>query len=98
MSIHVEFVLEETLFSADVVARTAQRFTAEYFVDVSRGPNSFLVRLKLPDSTDAEDLVERFKNEALDERLREHVRAETRELHNALVRAAMRGATAPGDA
>ena len=34
----VELILDGALFSADVVARTAQRFTGECFVDVSSEP------------------------------------------------------------
>jgi|LNAP01.1.fsa_nt_gb hypothetical protein len=35
----------------------------------------------------------RFQNDALDERLRELVRAETREIHSQLITAALREAT-----
>lgn len=97
MATQVEIVLEDTLFSVDVVARTAQRFTDDFFVDVLRDPAGYLVRLTLRDAADLELLAERFKNEALDERLREQVRAETRDIHNALINAALKSATPLGE-
>ena len=97
MATQVELTLDQALFSADAVMRTAQRFTGECFVDVSVAPNGDIVRLTPRDEAAGELLEERFKNEALDERLRERVRSETQELHLALVSAALKGAAPLGD-
>lgn len=86
----IEIVLDGGLFSVDVIARTAHRYTGDYFVETVSTPSGALVRL-MPKtaSTSSHLLAERFRNDALDERLRELVRAETGELHTALVRAAL---------
>lgn len=89
----IEIVLDGDLFSVDVVARTAHRYTGDYFVEiVSTTP--VMVRLKpKTDNINFHLLAERFRNDALDELLRERIRLETSELHTALVRAALTQAT-----
>lgn len=85
----IEIVLDEGLFSVDVIARTAHRYTDDYFVETVGA----LVRLTpKTDITASSLLAERFRNDALDERLRERIRSETGELHTALVQAALRQA------
>ena len=90
----VDVYLDGAIFSLEVVARTAHRYTSEYFVEVGSSSPGPLVRLtpKAPD-TDTTQLTERFRNDALDERLRERVRIETSELQTVLVRAALQQAT-----
>lgn len=86
----IEIVLDGGLFSADVIARTAHRYTSDYFVEILSAPLGMLVRLTpKTDSTSPHLLAERFRNDVLDERLRERIRAETADLHTALVRAAL---------
>lgn len=86
----IEIVLDGGLFSADVVARTAHRYTGDYFVETLSAPSGLLVRLTpKKDSDNSYRLAERFRNDALDERLRERIRTETADLHTALVRAAL---------
>lgn len=89
----IEIVLDGGLFSVDVIARTAHRYTGDYFVETVSTPSGALVRLTpKTDSISSHLLAERFRNDALDERLRERIRAETGELHTALVRAALQQA------
>jgi His-Xaa-Ser system protein HxsD len=86
----IEIILDGDLFSADVVARAAHRYTGDYYAETVSTPAGALVRLTpKTDSVGTALLAERFRNDALDERLRERIRTETRELHAALVRAAL---------
>jgi His-Xaa-Ser system protein HxsD len=90
----IEIVLDGSLFSVDVIARTAHRYTGDCFVETVSTPSGTLVRLtQKTDSLSFHLLAERFRNDALDERLRERIRTETGELHTALVRAALQQAT-----
>lgn len=92
----IEIVLNGGLFSVDVIARTAHRYTGDYFVETVSTTSDVLVRLTpKTDSLSFHLLAERFRNDALDERLRERVRTETSELHTALVRAALHQAAPP---
>jgi His-Xaa-Ser system protein HxsD len=95
----VDVYVDGAIFSDEVVARTAHRYTNEYFVEVESSPSWPLVRLTPKGAeTDTTQLTERFRNDALDERLRERGRSETSELQTVLVRAALQQATpkAPG--
>lgn len=90
----IEIVLDGGLFSADVIACTAHRYTGDYFVETVSTTSDVLVRLTpKTDKVSFHMLAERFRNDALDERLRERIRAETGELHTTLVRAALQQAT-----
>ncbi|GAB3094526.1 hypothetical protein [Lysobacter terrae] len=94
----VELVLDG-LFSADAVARTAQRYTNEFYVEIATVPSGHQVRLTpIHDGALLDHLTQRFRNDALDERLRERVRAETAELQIALIEAALQGAQGIGRA
>ena len=85
--------LDRELFSADVVARTAHRYTGDYFVEVVSQELQHLVRLTPQSPSTVDALIShRFRNDALDERLRERVRAETNDLQTTLIRAALREA------
>ncbi|MGO4220780.1 hypothetical protein AB4Y64_02785 [Lysobacter sp. TAF61] len=94
----IRIFLDGGIFSTEVVARTAHRYTGTFFVQVTSEPSGISASLTPKDeTTDVRNLWERFHNDALDERLRERVRDETRELHNALVQVALREAKpAPG--
>jgi len=90
----IEIVLDGGLFSVDVIACTAHRYTGDYFVETVSTTSDVLVRLTpKTDNVNSHLLAERFRNDALDERLRERVRAETNELHTTLARAALKQAT-----
>jgi len=85
------------LFSAETVASTAQRYTSEFYVEIAAIPSGHQVRLTpIDDRALLDHLTQRFRNDALDERLRERVRAETAELHAVLVQAALKGAQGVG--
>jgi His-Xaa-Ser system protein HxsD len=86
----IEIALDRALFGLDVVARTAHRYTDAYFVEIVSDSTSLVVRLTPRDPSESlEYLEQRFRNDALDDRLRAKVHADTHELHTALVEAAL---------
>lgn len=92
----IEIVMDGALFSVEVIARAAHRYTGDYFIETVSTSSGALVRLTpKTDSLNFHFLAERFQNDALDERLRERVRVETGDLHAALVRAALQQAAPP---
>lgn|GEM_PF-938365 len=89
----IEVVFHCQLFSQDVVARTAHRYTADFFVDVTvRGDSIVVCLTPKTSSMDCQDIEGRFRNDALDDRLRAEVVKQTRDIHAALVQAALSGA------
>lgn len=86
--------LDRGLFSDDVVAKTAHRYTGQCHVALhTDGADIVLVLTPLEALALPADLAGRFQNDALDERLRELVRVETREIHHQLITAALREAS-----
>lgn len=85
--------MDAGLFSADVVARTAHRYTDCFFVELTRSDYAHTIALTPKnDDVDLSGIDGRFRNDALDERLRERITAETMDLHVSLVQAALRQA------
>lgn len=86
----IEINLDGSVFSTDTVVRATHRYTADYYADVASTEDGFIIRLtpKSPD-IDTSTLVYRFRNAALDEQLREQIRAETKGLQKTLVQAAL---------
>ncbi len=86
----IEITLDGGIFSADAVVRTTHRYTADYYSDIASTDGGFVIRLTpISADTDSSTLTQRFRNDALDEQLRERIRAETKNLHSTLVQAAM---------
>jgi His-Xaa-Ser system protein HxsD len=82
------------MFSLDVIARAAHRYTGEFFVDIALSPPPARVAFTLKHAdTDVELLALRFGNDLLDERLRAYIREETADLHTILTQAALREAS-----
>jgi His-Xaa-Ser system protein HxsD len=89
----IELSFDSGLFTPDVIARTAHRYTGDFFVDVAVSSGAIVVRLTpKQDSASAEDVVRRFRNDALDDRLRAQVREQTGDVQIALLQAAFRAA------
>ncbi len=85
-----EVRLDRALFGDEVIARTAHRYTGDFYVDIEFDGNAALIRLSpKTDVVDLHRLQERFRNAALDEKLREHVRNETSDLQLLLINAAL---------
>jgi His-Xaa-Ser system protein HxsD len=77
-------------FSTEAIARAAHRWTAVYFLDVQIADGGTCVNVSSKDgSAIPEDVIGAFRNDVLDEYLRERVRAQTQTLHAALVEAAL---------
>ena len=93
----IRFLMDAGLFSADMLARTAHRYTDHFFVDLMCSDNGHTVSLT-PKREDVgtSDIEGRFRNDALDERLRERIRSETSDIHVSLAQAALRLATPRG--
>jgi His-Xaa-Ser system protein HxsD len=89
----IEIVFDNRLFTPDVIARTAHRYTDAFFVEISLSHDGVLVHLtpKQP-SANIEGVTARFRNDALDDRLRARIEEQTRELQATLTDAALRGA------
>lgn len=86
----IELELDAALFSSDVVARTAHRYSAEYYVELAVDGAVHRVRLT-PRRSDVktDHLLKRFHTDACDDRLRERVWQQTGELYTVLMRAAL---------
>lgn len=85
-----QFTIDRALYSDDVAARAAHRYTGVLGVEVrSQGANLIVGFWSLDGSKLPEDLWARFSRDLLDERLRAAVRAETSRLQQELLRAAL---------
>lgn len=84
------FSMDVGFFSAEVITRTAHRYTDHFFVELTSSGDAHIVILTPKhDEVDSTGLEGRFRNDALDERLRERIKAETADLHGSLVQAAL---------
>ncbi|MGB5787553.1 MAG: hypothetical protein WBH11_19450 [Stenotrophomonas geniculata] len=85
-----QFTIDRALYSDDVTARAAHRYTGEFGVEVcGHGDNLAVTFWSLYGSELPENLWARFSRDLLDERLRATVRAETGGLQQELLRAAL---------
>lgn len=67
--------------SLDAVQRAAYRFSDRCSTDVSEKQETILVRLHIPeDDVEPEQLIADFRNEVLDQVLRERIRTETEDV------------------
>lgn len=85
--------LDRSLFNDEIVTRTAHRYTHFFHVKLLANSDEIGVVLTAREGVDAPaDLEARFRDDALDERLRDSVRQETRDIHVELIRTALREA------
>jgi len=86
----IEISFDCQFFSVDVLARTAHRYTADYFVELIAMPDCLQVRLIAKSLSPSDPmLAARFRNDALDDRLRAQIAECTAELQATLIRAAL---------
>lgn len=92
----IEISLDGGVFSAETVVSAVHRYSADYYAEVASTEKGFIARLT-PKSidTDTSALVQQFRNDVLDEQLRERIRADTKELQEILVQAALLKADIP---
>lgn len=89
----IRLSMDAGFFSAEVIARTAHRYTDHFVVELTRSDDTHVVILTPKHGdVDSNGIEGRFRNDALDERLRERIRAETSDIHVSLVQAALRQA------
>jgi His-Xaa-Ser system protein HxsD len=94
---NIRLSMDAGFFSADVIARTAHRYTNHFFVKLACSDGTHVVTLTPKhDDIGISDIEGQFRNDALEERLRERIRKETADLHVSLVQAALRHATPTG--
>ncbi|MCI1053889.1 hypothetical protein [Stenotrophomonas maltophilia] len=85
-----QFTIDRALYSDDVTARAAHRYTDKLGVEVrSQGTDLAVIFWSLDGSELPENLWARFSRDLLDERLRAAVRSETAGLQQDLLRAAL---------
>ena len=81
-----QFIIDRTLYSDDVTARAAHRYTSRFGVELrSQDENLFVLFWSLDGSGLPDDLRTAFSRDLLDERLRAVVRAETTGLQQELL-------------
>lgn len=69
--------------SLDAVQRAAYRFSDRMSCDIAEGDEAIEVKLHIAeDQEDADSLLADFRNEVLDQVLRERIRAETADVRN----------------
>lgn len=86
-----EIWLDRSIFNDEIIARTAHRYTNRFHVAIRGNANEIGVILTAHEGVSSPvDLEARFRDDALDERLRQSVREETQHLHAELIRAALR--------
>ncbi|HWA54284.1 MAG TPA: His-Xaa-Ser system protein HxsD [Solirubrobacterales bacterium] len=70
-------------YSLDAVQRAAYRFSDRLSCDISEGAKAIEVNVRVADGTERpEAVLDDFRNEALDQVLRERIRAETSDVRN----------------
>lgn len=68
----IEISLDGGVFSAGAVVRAAHRYSADYYADVASTAEGFITRLTPKSAdTDTSTLAQQFRNDVLDEQLRE---------------------------
>lgn len=89
-----EFIVDGGLYTFEEVLRAAHRLSGVYHIEVHRRPNAHGVVISArPGMAVSTDARARFFSDLADEKLRSLVRAETKGLHEQLVRAALSHAT-----
>lgn len=92
----LELTIDRALFSPEVLARTAHRYSADFYVKLDTTAEHVRVRLQAKRAgVDTCNLAERFHTDALDDRLRAIVAAQTHDLQVVLTRAALTQAEPP---
>ncbi|AMJ56608.1 MULTISPECIES: hypothetical protein [Stenotrophomonas] len=88
-----QYVVDRRLYSDDVVARAAHRYTGKHKVELRIEGDTIVASFESPSLP--EDIDASFARDLLDERLRAQVRAETAGLQEELLKAALAQAQPP---
>lgn len=98
MSDVIAIDFDTAIFPVEVLKRAAHWLAVDYYVDIRAAESTATLELR-PKSGQLvpTDLALRVKNSVLDESLRAQVRAETRGVHEVLIRAALQNVLADRD-
>jgi His-Xaa-Ser system protein HxsD len=81
-----QLTFEAAAHSVDAVQRAAYKFSDRLSCDLARNNGTIQCTLHLPDQTeDVEATLADFRNEVLDQTLRERIRGETSEVRNLIL-------------
>ena len=80
----LELVFDAAAHSTDAIQRAAYKFMSRFSLELKRDGDEYRCVLHLPDETAEVDrsLIADFRNEVLDQVLRERIRAETEGVRN----------------
>ena len=85
MTVH-QLTFESSAHSVDAIQRAAYKFSDRLSCDLATQNGSVLCTLHLPDETeDVATTLSDFRNEVLDQTLRERIRGETAEVRNLIL-------------
>jgi His-Xaa-Ser system protein HxsD len=78
---------DATAYSADAIQRAAYRFSDRLSLDLQRVNGNYVCTLRLKDdlADQANDVLADFRNEVLDQTLRERIRSETEGVRNVIL-------------
>ncbi len=78
---------DASAYSADAIQRAAYRFSNRLSLDLRRVKGTFACTLLIRDefAGEAEEIAAEFRNEVLDQTLRERIRAETEGVRNVIL-------------
>lgn len=79
-----ELEFDPAAVTIDAIQRAAYRMSDRLSVDVQSGPSIF-VRIHCTDSMSTEEIATEFRNEVLDQVLRERIRDETAGVRNVIL-------------
>jgi His-Xaa-Ser system protein HxsD len=84
---HRELTFEASMHSADAVQRAVYKFSDRLSCDLAAEGALFRCTLHIISETDdeVEDVLADFRNEVLDQTLRERIRGETQEVRNLIL-------------
>ena len=81
-----ELIFESSAYSVDAIQRAVYRFSDRLSCDLVASNGSVNCKLHLRDETeDVEEILAEFRNEVLDQTLRERVRAETADVRHLIL-------------
>jgi His-Xaa-Ser system protein HxsD len=82
-----ELSFDTTAYSADAIQRAAYRFSDRLSLDLQRVNGDYACALQLKDelADQADEVLADFRNEVLDQTLRERIRSETEGVRNVIL-------------
>lgn len=85
--IEQRLVFDASAYSADSIQRAAYRFSDRLAIDLSQSGGEFLCTVLISDefSSSADEIAIEFRNEVLDQVLRERIRGETEGVRNVIL-------------